>query len=58
MGVMVFPSCTDQPEKILIYRSSHDGFNSPVGIDAQSILLQKMVCWAESRQVGAEWPTL
>ena len=56
MGVMVFPSCTDQPESILIYRSSHDGFNSPVGIDAQSILLQKMVCWAESRQVGAEWP--
>ena len=52
----MFPSCTDQPESILIYRSSHDGFNSPVGIDDQSILLQKMVCWAESRQVGAEWP--
>ena len=41
MGVMVLSSCTDQPERIQIYRLSHGGFDSSVGTNYLSILAKK-----------------
>ena len=54
MGAMVLPTIPDQPERICIYRLSYAESDSPAGIDDLSILLQKMVLWAENCQTGDE----
>ena len=56
MGVMVLPAFPEQPERICLYRLSLGECHPPSVMDDLSMLLQILVRWAKSCQVGAEWP--
>ena len=58
MGILVLPVFPEQPERICLYRLSLGECHPPSVMDDSSMLLQILVRWAESCQVGAEWPIL